>query len=366
MAREVDSTMAAALPNGVIQPAVLAMITLNSGVEYLWSGVGDLSWNGQTWKGLGSLASMDAITENVLVQAEGTSVTLSGIGLSDIDIPGLGVTPPTLTPPAGQSVAWSLPGEAAVSESFNVSYVLPAPGVTIIGTASGSTAGCSLSLSGGYPFPPNQVGVLWAGFKMPPEIPPGAVITGIYPVAVVNSVSPSGDTSLYVPGTAISLVPPVTGTNILSSIGTSLADASIAVEILNTVEGSTPTGTINISFVGFAVYYIGSPLTKMRLIYEALSDIRVGAPAKLWFGLMENGAFLGNPYMEFAGTVDKPTVNTGPDSSSITLALENRLVNLNRPNNTKYTTADQHLKYPDDMFFQWVEILQEISLAEGQ
>jgi hypothetical protein len=96
-----------------------------------------------------------------------------------------------------------------------------------------------------------------------------------------------------------------------------------------------------------------------------MNDISIGAPAKIYFGLMSNGALLGAPYLVFSGTVDKPTVVTGPTSSSITLNLENRLINLQRPNQRRYTAADQHLFYPDDRAFNWVELLNDISLKEG-
>jgi hypothetical protein len=113
---------------------------------------------------------------------------------------------------------------------------------------------------------------------------------------------------------------------------------------------------------------IGKAFGSATMVQEALTDIRLGAPVKLWFGLMSSttGAMIGSPYLYFAGTVDKPTVVTDPETgTAITLALENRLNNLQRPSNRKYTSADQRLEYPDDMFFDWVEILQDIALREG-
>ena len=45
--------MAAALANGLIQPAFLAQFTFISGTEYVWTGIGDLVWGGKTFSGLG-------------------------------------------------------------------------------------------------------------------------------------------------------------------------------------------------------------------------------------------------------------------------------------------------------------------------
>jgi hypothetical protein len=81
---------------------------------------------------------------------------------------------------------------------------------------------------------------------------------------------------------------------------------------------------------------------------------------------MSGGSLLGTPYLIFSGTVDKPSVKVSAKTSTITLALENRLVNLQRANQRRYTAADQHLSYPTDMAFSWVETLNDIALRWGQ
>ncbi|MBW7896507.1 MAG: hypothetical protein H3C27_15475 [Opitutaceae bacterium] len=44
-----------------------------------WSGTGDLSWNSQTWKGVGDFGGFSAITERVGPEAAATKLTLNGI-----------------------------------------------------------------------------------------------------------------------------------------------------------------------------------------------------------------------------------------------------------------------------------------------
>lgn len=364
MPRNLDPTLAAGLSNGVIQPAFLAMLTFNSGVEYVWSGVGDLVFNGHTYKGLGQLASVGAITEASAVQADGTSVTLAGIGLSQIDLPPYPATPPSppFTPPSGQSVAWAF----AKSHTPEDIITGTGPAYFVSGDAKSTNTGGLLSLTNGSPFAPNSVQQGWLEFPFPPEIPPNATITGVYPVIQVDSTVGGGFMSIFGPGWAISSIGSYnTGPNVET-----LEGQFIGAQITNTVP-NIPAGdpTVNlglgISFVGMAVYYEGTPLSKASLIYEALNDVRMGGPAKIWFGLMSNGAFLGAPYLVFSGTVDKPTVNIGRQSSSITLALENRLVNLQRPSMRRYTSADQRLSYPTDLGFNWVEVLNDIALRWG-
>ncbi|HLH35994.1 MAG TPA: hypothetical protein VKX41_15080 [Alloacidobacterium sp.] len=102
------------------------------------------------------------------------------------------------------------------------------------------------------------------------------------------------------------------------------------------------------------------------LMGDCLNDVRVGAPAVIYFALVDqSGALIGTPYPLFSGTVDKPVVSVGPDSISISLALESRLTNLQRATQRRYTAADQHIKYPDDTGFNWVEILNDIALRWG-
>ncbi len=101
------------------------------------------------------------------------------------------------------------------------------------------------------------------------------------------------------------------------------------------------------------------------LLAESLTDIRLGAPAKIWFALMTNGALIGSPYLVFSGLVDQPVVQTGVETITISLKLENRLVDLARASMKRFTSADQQLKYPDDTGFNFVEITSDIALKWG-
>lgn len=77
--RNLDPSLATALSNSVIIPAILVMLSFRSGTKYIWSGSGNLSYNGQTYLGVGSLGSVELISEGIDVRADGTSIKLSGI-----------------------------------------------------------------------------------------------------------------------------------------------------------------------------------------------------------------------------------------------------------------------------------------------
>jgi hypothetical protein len=99
------------------------------------------------------------------------------------------------------------------------------------------------------------------------------------------------------------------------------------------------------------------------LLAECLSDIQLGAPATIYFALFDSAlTILGTPYPLFVGTVDQPVIQIGTDSMSISLKLENKLVNLQRANMRRYTAADQRRYYPNDTAMNFVELLNDMAL----
>jgi hypothetical protein len=62
-----------------MRPILLCQLLFTSGWLYLWSGIGPLSWNGQTWTGVGSLGQVSAVPETSDVAAAGIQFSLSGI-----------------------------------------------------------------------------------------------------------------------------------------------------------------------------------------------------------------------------------------------------------------------------------------------
>jgi hypothetical protein len=135
----------------------------------------------------------------------------------------------------------------------------------------------------------------------------------------------------------------------------------------NTYKGVGTLGGIGTISEGINVQAQGTSVSLSGIdpeIYaECMADIQIGAPATLWFGALAAGVFV--CYRAFQGQVDKPSVTTGGDSIAISLALENRLYNMQRPSYRRYTTEDQHLDYADDCGFSWVTMLNDIALLVG-
>jgi hypothetical protein len=363
LARNLDSSLASALTSNNIIPAILVSLQFKSGTVYVWNGVGDMAFGGVLYKGVGNLGKISPIKEGSSVGAEGVQVTLSGIGASPIT-PAL--TPPypatnPVTVPAGQYVAWSLPGTGGISTT-NTSRSGNVVGTSASMTLNGGVAGEAVN---------QGVSVTWGNFSIP-QLPTDAVIQAIYPVVVVDAGSVTDtSTHMYAAGSLIGIAFPngSSGQYYGASIGTDLSvleTASGGFGMYNSNTSDSVTSVLNIDTVGFAVYYSsanGAP----SLIQEAMSDYKLGGSAKVWFGLLQGGGlnFIGSPYLLFSGQVDQPSIELDTNTGTLTIDLENRLTNLFRPTSRRYTTADQHIEYPDDTGFNWVEVLNDIALRWG-
>jgi len=72
-------------PQGA-RPVLLVELQFDSGVTRLWSGFGDLVWNGGTYSGAGALGSIGIAEETIEQKALGITLTLSGIPTSVISL----------------------------------------------------------------------------------------------------------------------------------------------------------------------------------------------------------------------------------------------------------------------------------------
>lgn len=137
----------------------------------------------------------------------------------------------------------------------------------------------------------------------------------------------------------------------------------------NSYLGMGSLGTIGTISEGTEVRADGTSLTLSgidpTLFSACMTDIWLGAPAKLYFAVLAGGTVIGAPYLLFSGQVDKAVISPGADTISITLNLENRLTNLQRPSSRRLTDADQHMNHPKDTAFGWVEALNDGPLIWG-
>jgi hypothetical protein len=102
---------------------------------------------------------------------------------------------------------------------------------------------------------------------------------------------------------------------------------------------------------GLTVGVTGVPRDAVAI---ALTQEYQGRPATVWeVQLDANGLPVGTPPLVFRGRMDQMSVTLG-DTATVTVQLENRLADWDRPRVRRYTDEDQQRAYPGDLGFQFV------------
>ena len=86
MSRSLSAGVISAIESSQVRPFYLFEGQFISGTVRAWNGIGDLSWNSQTWGGLGSFLSFSQIEETSDVKAAGMTVTLNGMLSANISL----------------------------------------------------------------------------------------------------------------------------------------------------------------------------------------------------------------------------------------------------------------------------------------
>ena len=79
MSRTLSTEMQAVATAELVRPIYLVDMEFSSGSIFLWSGMGDLTYNSNTYLGAGDLLSIGSIAETAELTANGATVTLGGI-----------------------------------------------------------------------------------------------------------------------------------------------------------------------------------------------------------------------------------------------------------------------------------------------
>jgi len=98
-----------------------------------------------------------------------------------------------------------------------------------------------------------------------------------------------------------------------------------------------------------------------ELVSLAITEPYQGRQARILFGII--GA---NPVEVFGGLMDVMTIQDSGESSTISLTVESRLVELERIRPFRYTDKNHKLRYPTDDFFSFVPALQDREIVWGR
>ena len=152
----------------------------------------------------------------------------------------------------------------------------------------------------------------------------------------------------------------------------------------NLLQIDTIEETSEIAAKGATVTLSGVPSEVLSL---ALSEPYQGRQAKIYFGTFSKGQLLqedfayillqdgGKIFLEdrktdltevFAGYMDQMNIEESEGGSIVTLTIENKLIDLERPRTARFTNAYQKYLYPNDKGLEFVEDLQIKELFWGK
>jgi hypothetical protein len=104
-----------------------------------------------------------------------------------------------------------------------------------------------------------------------------------------------------------------------------------------------------------------------QLLAIALTEPYQGRPCTLFLGALNltSGAIIGTPYPLISGRMDVMTIEEGATTGTITLTVENRLIELFRTKERRYTHEDQQIDFSGDLGLEYVAGLQEKPINWG-
>ncbi len=112
---------------------------------------------------------------------------------------------------------------------------------------------------------------------------------------------------------------------------------------------------------GLTLSMSGIPQDKVTI---AISKIQHNRLATIWLGALDivTGVLIADPYQLFQGYTDVPSIKDNGSTSTISLVIENRMIDLQRPRTRRYTKDDQQLDFPSDEGFNFVPELQDTQI----
>jgi hypothetical protein len=128
----------------------------------------------------------------------------------------------------------------------------------------------------------------------------------------------------------------------------------IGVGTLGTISAIEDSSELKATNVTFTLSGIGQDMIK-----HALGEMRQGYPVQLWFGTLgDNNNVIADPLQMYAGRIDVPTIDEGAPTATISVSTENRLIDLQRSRERRYTDQDQQIDHPGDLGMQYVQLIQ--------
>jgi hypothetical protein len=148
-----------------------------------------------------------------------------------------------------------------------------------------------------------------------------------------------------------------TGTGELASSANSNSVTYQGAQDLLQISGLDETAELRAN--GATITLSGVPSTLLSL---ALTTLYHGRKAKIFFGVKG----VSNLVEVFSGYMDKMTVAESPESATITVHVESKLVDLDRVRVRRYTHESHKSRYSNDTFFSFMADMQDKQINWGK
>ena len=152
--------------------------------------------------------------------------------------------------------------------------------------------------------------------------------------------------------------------NIWSGVGNLSFDSVTYTGLGDLLSISEIKETSDISATGISVSLSG---VKTSFIAMAKDQDYQGRELTVRLGAFnESGSLIADPVIIFSGFMDTMTIAEAGAYSSITIAVENKLVAFERAKVRRYTAEDQKIEYPADKGFEFVTSIVQKEIFWGR
>ena len=138
-----------------------------------------------------------------------------------------------------------------------------------------------------------------------------------------------------------------------------LQDGTEWIGLGNLLDISAIEETAEMAVKGATITLSGVPSDLLSL---ALNEPYQGRVCNIYFGVRGDSTF----NQLFSGYMDQMNISDGPETSTIELMVENRLIDLERARVARFTSGYQKSLYSDDLGLDFIEDLQDKDIVWGR
>lgn len=168
----------------------------------------------------------------------------------------------------------------------------------------------------------------------------------VYPMLLAEMLFDSGALRLW------------NGTGDLTALGQTWTGTGLILTI------SPMEETVEVRAIGVNIVLSGIPSAVVSI---ALAEDYQGRPASIYVGAFDasTGVVITDPIVAFRGNIDTMPIEDSGETATIVIAVESRLIRLEKASLRRYTAQDQRVEFPSDRGFDHVSAIQDVQIVWG-